>query len=790
MSNIDLDEELAIQESHWQGRLITIGVLLVIGVAIGVSAYAFFFRGSTQDARPTEDITVGRATINANLIISGTAGAQLISDMTFRSAGRIGSVNVQVGDSVRRGDVLASLEADDLANNVTTAEANVASAQLRLTLLLEGATDAELSAAEQSAVAAEATLNQAIRDAEDLLDGPKDAALAAEEQAVLSAQIGLLQALRDRETLMDGPTEVQVAAAEQAVVSAQVAVNRAQRGLDDLDDELLNGPGAAELAVAEQAVAAAEAALASADASHDRLLEGASSAELAAAESAVSSAEQAVTSAENALSNAQSNLDAADAAFRSARLVFCDEFLADPICSSFVVPLNTTTVDGLLGLLGGTPTSTPEPTPTGTPPPAPTATPIPVVSTSTSVTALISANAAYIAAANALETTDDSEEAAEAALDAAEAALDDLRDGADDVDIEVSQAAVLSAEASLQAAQLALDDVVAGPDQDEIDEAEDDVLSAQAALATALVDREDLLAGPDTFEAAGADDAVRSARATLATAVARQDDLMEGPTDREFAAAEDIGRAAQASLDAAIARLDETIQGPRATAIALERQAVRTAQLAVSAARIQLRNAQIIAPFDGTVAAVNASPGEFVTSATTPPPIVLLTPDAIILEINIGETDYPSIQLDQGGVVVFDAMPGAPFPFTVTKIGLSPTVTQGVVTYAVTGALTILPGRPRPAPGMNARGQIITDARTDILVIPPRAIRRRGAEQVVDVRRGEAIEEQVITTGLTDTANVEVLTGLEEGDVIVVPILVTGAAAGNQAAPTLPAGIR
>jgi multidrug efflux pump subunit AcrA (membrane-fusion protein) len=269
----------------------------------------------------------------------------------------------------------------------------------------------------------------------------------------------------------------------------------------------------------------------------------------------------------------------------------------------------------------------------------------------------------------------------------------------------------------------------------------------------------------------------------------------------------------EAALVAAIASRDEAERGPKGSLVEQERQSVRAAELAVEAARIRLRDAQIISPFDGTVAAINTSPGEFLGPSPATPTIVLLTPDALVLKMQIGETDYPNVHLDQTGIVVFDAIPGTPYSFRVIELSLSPTVTQGVVTYEVVGAMVLPPAvsppaaasppnavsppngvaptaSPRPAPGMNARGVITTGASVNVLVVPPRAIHLKGGEQVVDVRRNGQIEEQVITTGLSDTTNVEVVAGLEEGAVLVVPVLVSGSSSQADKEPTLPSGIR
>jgi RND family efflux transporter MFP subunit len=329
--------------------------------------------------------------------------------------------------------------------------------------------------------------------------------------------------------------------------------------------------------------------------------------------------------------------------------------------------------------------------------------------------------------------------------------------------------------------------------------AENGVASAEAAVASA----EDALAsaearldlveeGPTAEEIDAAEAAVASAEAALFAAAAKLNDVNDGASPDELSNALAARDSARSSLDAAEERLAEAQRGPEANAISQAEQAVESAQLAVQAAQIRLRNAQIIAPFDGTVASVNISPGEFAAASATQPPIVLLTPDLMILSLDIEETDYPNVKVDQTGVALFDGIPGAVYPFRITAIGLSPTTTQGVITYEAKAVLTILPNSPKPAPGMNANGQLTTASKADILVVPPRALRRRGSEQIVDVKRNGVIEEQVVTTGVSDNNNVEIVSGLSEGDIVVIPALATGpgGSGGPTPVPTIPGGIR
>jgi RND family efflux transporter MFP subunit len=814
---MNLDEQLFIQESRWRGRLITLGVLATLGLVVGVLVYVFFFRSEATKARPTEDLKVGRATINANLIISGKADAQLISDLSFRTSGTVETVDVKVGEAVHQGDVLASLESADLANGVASAQASLALARARLTELEQGATDSQRAAAQQSLVTAQVGVSRAGRDVSDLLKPPTQVQLTTADQAVASAQAALNQAQRDHTSLINGPTSAQIASANQVVSSAQVALNQAQRRLDDLRA----GATASQLAAAQQQLdaananlasaqaslarltappsdaqlASAQSAVAAAQASFARLTAPPSDAQLASAQSAVAGAQQGLNSAQNALDNARSNVNSTEAAVRAARSAYCLAAPSDPLCGSATLPLPSSTVNNLLAKLSN-PSTDP--------------------SLLSPINSLIQTNTGYVVALNSVDTASGAVStaqaqlasaqaaltalqagpsgtdlaAAQAQLAAAQAALTALQTGPTDTDRAAAQAAVTAAQQNRDLAQLNLDNLRAGPLANDVANAEDAVRSAQAVLDAAVAQHDHLVAPPTADDLARADDAIGAAQAALDAAVAKRDDLLGGASASSLAAARDAERSAQASLNSAIANETDTAQGPRDSQLEQQRQSVRIAQLAVSAAQLRVRDAQIISPFDGTVAALSLKLGEFTGVGSATPAIVLLTPNAIVLKMNLGETDYPNVKLDQKGIVTFDALPGKPYPFTVSELGLSPTVTQGVVTYEVTGALVIPPESPRPAPGMSANGQIITDSRPDVIAIPPRAIRRRGADQVVDVRRNGTVEEQVISTGLSDTDNVEVLTGLNQGDVLVVPVLLSSSSSKPQQQPTLPSGIR
>src|SRR5215475_7090353 len=81
-------------------------------------------------------------------------------------SGRLKSVNVEEGDRVRKGQVLAQIENDDYAARVAAAEATLGQRQAELERTVNGARSQERRASEASLKAAEAILENSRREAE------------------------------------------------------------------------------------------------------------------------------------------------------------------------------------------------------------------------------------------------------------------------------------------------------------------------------------------------------------------------------------------------------------------------------------------------------------------------------------------------------------------------------------------------------------------------------------------------------------------------------------------------
>ncbi len=71
--------------------------------------------------------------------------------------------------------------------------------------------------------------------------------------------------------------------------------------------------------------------------------------------------------------------------------------------------------------------------------------------------------------------------------------------------------------------------------------------------------------------------------------------------------------------------------------------------------------------------------------------------------------------------------------------------------------------------GLTVTVSIIIENKTDVLLVPSRAITRQGQETYVQVLKDGIIEERMIQTGISDFQFTEVISGLSEGEQVVVP---------------------
>lgn len=213
-----------------------------------------------------------------------------------------------------------------------------------------------------------------------------------------------------------------------------------------------------------------------------------------------------------------------------------------------------------------------------------------------------------------------------------------------------------------------------------------EVAQARQRAAQSALDR--LLAGPTAAQQRAAGGAVAVAVANRDVAQAQLDLLLAGAAPEEIAIAEVQVEQAQVGVAAAQVGVSQA-----EAAVTQAEAAVSAAQAGVAAAQTTLDRTILRAPFDGTVAAVNTSVGELVSSSA--PVVTLADFSAWLVETtDLTELDVALVREGASAGVRIDAIPNQVVSGTVTEVALVSSLSRGDVVYEVTIQLDAAPALP------------------------------------------------------------------------------------------------
>ncbi|MGI5819192.1 MAG: efflux RND transporter periplasmic adaptor subunit [Armatimonadota bacterium] len=404
------------------------------------------------------------------------------------------------------------------------------------------------------------------------------------------------------------------------------------------------------------------------------------------------------------------------------------------------------------------------------------------------------------ARAGAQQPTSDAQIAqAQAAVESAEAKLARVNRGARAEEIASAEAGVRQAESRLREAEqnlarsreLFAKDYVAAQEVDrrrtERDIAQGDLDSAGHRLE--LLRTQSL---PEDVRQAEAD--LAQARSRLAEVRSREVEVELAERDvtaaeAEVARAEAGLRTARANTSrvpvsrqqveaarAEVERAEATLRRARAQQVDVElkRRAADAALAQVEQARAALREAeaklsytQIYAPISGVVGSVTTQEGETVAAGLAAPTFITIV-DLDRLEVHafVDETDIGRVEEGQQAVFFVDAYPDREFIGEVTAIYPQAQMEQNVVEYDVVIEIDDTHGLLKP--DMTANVTIMMEAREDVLTVPNAAIRREGGRRVLYVEENGQFSPRPVEIGLRDASQTEILSGVDEGETVLV----------------------
>ncbi|KAA3615808.1 MAG: efflux RND transporter periplasmic adaptor subunit [Calditrichaeota bacterium] len=235
---------------------------------------------------------------------------------------------------------------------------------------------------------------------------------------------------------------------------------------------------------------------------------------------------------------------------------------------------------------------------------------------------------------------------------------------------------------------------------------------------------------------------------------------------------------------------------------------LKSANANLNKAQLNLAYATIYSPIDGLVLNRAVEEGQTVTASMSTPELFTITNDLseMQVEADIDEADIGMVAEGQKVEFTVDAFPDETFTGKITEVRLQPTESSNVITY------TVIVSAQNPElklkPGMTASITVYIEEVTDALVVAGKALRftpdreqmagyfdslpeserpqrpprgtQQGAGQAqapnkdisenikrVWVKDGSLIKPVEVETGVTDGMNVEIISGLAQGDEVI-----------------------
>ena len=212
---------------------------------------------------------------------------------------------------------------------------------------------------------------------------------------------------------------------------------------------------------------------------------------------------------------------------------------------------------------------------------------------------------------------------------------------------------------------------------------------------------------------------------------------------------------------------------------------LKDAQLSLDNQYDNLENYDIKAPISGTVLQKNSKAGDNLDisqSNNSSPMAVIADLSRLLFKINVDELDVTKIEVGQEVSITVDAIEGKTFTGFVDYVSLIGSSTNGVTSYPVTVVINEPEGI---IPGMNVSANIVVQSKQNVLTVPVSAIQRGNFVYVKssDAKKqkdAETTEKMIprnvpagftavkVETGINDDNNIEIVSGLNEGDIVYV----------------------
>lgn len=145
--------------------------------------------------------------------------------------------------------------------------------------------------------------------------------------------------------------------------------------------------------------------------------------------------------------------------------------------------------------------------------------------------------------------------------------------------------------------------------------------------------------------------------------------------------------------------------------------------------------------------------------------------------ISVDELDITKIKEGQAADITASAFPDEGYKGTVTEVAKEGTAENGVSSFSVTVQLD----DPKSLLiGMTTEVNVVTESKQDVLYVPIESVKMNGNEKYVTIQESITSEgteasatEQIVETGINDDQNIEIISGVKEGDTLQLPVTIS-----------------
>ncbi len=220
-------------------------------------------------------------------------------------------------------------------------------------------------------------------------------------------------------------------------------------------------------------------------------------------------------------------------------------------------------------------------------------------------------------------------------------------------------------------------------------------------------------------------------------------------------------------------KIDEQALTIKKEDVKLSGTAVELNRIDLTAARRRLKDTRVTAPMAGVISSRNVQIGQIISSAISnvgggTTVLTLSDLSRIFVLASVDESDISKVSVGQPVIITTDAYPGKEFQGEVVRIATRGEVNANVVTFEVKiivlgDELSLL------KPEMTTNVEIVSVRKDDVLLAPVEAVKAQGGQGGVRILREDGTTKVIIVkVGISDGVNREIISGLNEGDKLVV----------------------